>query len=412
METDIVIVGAGIAGLRIATELLKSKPSLKILFIEMYAKAGGRIDTIRSGSSHYESGAGRIHSSHSKLLDIIKSNKLSLTKIDSQLNWRSSADKVTEKDEFFTLFKEYLEILRSLSKEKLRTQTIRDLLIEVLDVEMAKNILDKYPYRSELETMSADSALDLFATLDKGNFYIINEGFHKVPEILYENLKKQGVQFKFNHEILKIEYNKTYKVIALNKGKSIQIQANRVILAIPQKALEKIYPFSPDHPLIKKVRMEPLLRIYSKYRTVEWFPKHSIVTDSPLRYIIPCNRTEGIIMSSYLDARDIEPWLEFTKKEQNADLKQKIENETQNLFPELSIPKSVFTKAYLWRQGCSYWLPGDYDYREVSKQALYPMPEMYPGLHIVGESFSQKQQWVEGALEHADQLVNLILESI
>ena len=117
-------------------------------------------------------------------------------------------------------------------------------------------------------------------------------------------------------------------------------------------------------------------------------------------------------MSSYLDARDIEPWIEFTKKEQNADLKQKIENETQNLFPELSIPKSVFTKAYLWRQGCSYWLPGDYDYREVSKQALYPMPEMYPGLHIVGESFSQKQQWVEGALEHADQLVNLILESI
>jgi hypothetical protein len=104
--------------------------------------------------------------------------------------------------------------------------------------------------------------------------------------------------------------------------------------------------------------------------------------------------------------------IESQLKEQNAILKQKIANETQNLFPELDIPKALYTKAYLWRQGCSYWLPGNYDYREISKQALYPMPETYPNLHIVGESFSQKQQWVEGALEHADQLVKLILETI
>jgi hypothetical protein len=412
METDILIVGAGIAGLRVATELLKSKPTLKILFIEMYKTVGGRIDTVKTGSTHYESGARGIHSSHRKVLEIVKSNNLNLTKIDSQLDWRSSVYKKTEKNDYYTLFKINLDILRSLPKEKLRMQTVRDLFIEILGTEMAKNILETYPYRSELETMSADSALDLFTTLNNGNFYIINEGFHKIPELLYEKLKKQNVEFKFDHEILKVEYDDTYKITALNKGKTIQIRANRIILAIPQKSLEKIYPFSPDHPLIKKVRMEPLLRIYSKYRTADWFPKHNIVTDSPLRYIIPCNRAEGLIMSSYLDARDIEPWLQFTKKEQQDSLKQKIQNETQNLFPELDIPKSIFTKAYLWRQGCSYWLPGDYDYREASKQALYPMPETYPKLHIVGESFSQKQQWVEGALEHADQLVKLILESI
>ena len=116
-------------------------------------------------------------------------------------------------------------------------------------------------------------------------------------------------------------------------------------------------------------------------------------------------------MSSYLDARDIEPWLEFVKKENNEMLKDKIQNETQNLFPELVIPKSKYTKAHLWRNGCSYWLPGNYDYREASREALYPMPETYPNLHIVGESFSLKQQWIEGAIEHADSLVKLINES-
>ena len=113
-------------------------------------------------------------------------------------------------------------------------------------------------------------------------------------------------------------------------------------------------------------------------------------------------------MSSYLDSRDIEFWHDLHKKDRNDELKTKIQQETQHLFPELTIPESEMTKAHLWRDGCSYWLPGDYDYRKVSKQALLPMPQTHPRLHLVGESFSQKQQWIEGALEHADALVELI----
>ena len=117
-------------------------------------------------------------------------------------------------------------------------------------------------------------------------------------------------------------------------------------------------------------------------------------------------------MSSYLDARDTEPWLEFTKKENAQLLKSRIHDETQILFPDKLIPKAESTTPYLWKEGCTYWLPGDYDYKILSKTALYPMPEKYPNLHIVGESFSTKQQWVEGALEHSNDLVRLILESV
>jgi hypothetical protein len=38
------------------------------------------------------------------------------------------------------------------------------------------------------------------------------------------------------------------------------------------------------------------------------------------------------------------------------------------------------------------------------------MPQTHPKLHIVGESFSVKQQWIEGALEHADNLVEKLKE--
>jgi protoporphyrinogen oxidase len=402
---DILIVGAGIAGLHIATELQKRSPDLKIQIVEKYKNAGGRMETVHLDKIQYESGAGRIHSSHKMLLKLIKQHGLTTTDLKPTLQWRSELAKVTENDDFFAVFKDYCEVLSSLPKAKLQNTTIRDLLIEFQGVDLAKQLLNTYPYRAELEIMSADSALDLFNSLSTGKFLILNEGFSELVQRIQKNL---FTKIKFDHEIQRIEYNSTkkiYNVSGIHNKKPIQITAKRVILALPQKALEKIYPFSPDHPLLKKVRMEPLLRIYSIYKNSSWFPNSSIVTDSPLRYIIPIDRTKGVIMSSYTDARDTEPWLEFTKHENLNLLKDRIQDETQNLFPELTIPKSQKTTPYLWKDGCSYWLPGHYDYREASKQALYPMPEKYPNLHIVGESFSKKQQWIEGALEHADELV-------
>lgn len=408
--TSIIIVGSGIAGLHLATKLLNSKNNcFKILFLEQYKKPGGRIDTINTHNLHYEAGAERIHDSHKELLKLVKSHNLHLSKINNDIKWRSSTIKKSQPDNFLELFKEFSKILKELPKEKLQTQTIRDLLIEILGPALAKNILDTYPYRAELEIMSADSSLDLFKSLEDGNFYKLNEGFSKLIELLTENLKKQGVKFKFSHKIQRVDYDKetnTYTVSGLHNGNYIEFKTERVVLATDRKSLEKIYPFSPEHPLLKKVRMEPLVRIYSIYKEGDrdWFPETSIVTDSPLRYIKLVDKSKGLIMSAYLDSRDIEPW-----SLDDDTLKLRIQNETQNLFPEKDIPKSVYTKPHLWTNGCSYWLPGLYDYKEASVEALLPMPLTYPKLHITGESFSKKQQWIEGAIEHAETLATLII---
>ena len=89
----------------------------------------------------------------------------------------------------------------------------------------------------------------------------------------------------------------------------------------------------------------------------------------------------------------------------------KVQNETQALFPEFTIPPALYTKAHLWRDGCSYWLPNEESYIELSHKALDPLPD-HPNLPLIGESFSTKQQWIEGALEHADTLVAAIKENL
>jgi len=229
---------------------------------------------------------------------------------------------------------------------------------------------------------------------------------------MVKEAKALGITFDFNAEVQRIVFKEDneYSVTGLKNKSFKEWTTPRLILATPVNALERIYPFSPDHPLLKKIRMEPLMRIYSVYKDASWFPSTRVVTNSPLRYIIPVDTKKGIIMSSYLDSRDIEFWHDLHKKGNNEILKAKIQQETQALFPELTIPESQKTTAHLWHDGCSYWLPGDYDYRTTSQQALLPMPQTHPRLHLVGESFSLKQQWIEGALEHADALVALLKE--
>ena len=77
-----------------------------------------------------------------------------------------------------------------------------------------------------------------------------------------------------------------------------------------------------------------------------------------------------------------------------------LRHDLGQLFPGQVIPDIVWARPYEWSDGCSYWLPGSYDVVAASAEALQPLPE-WPDLHLTGESFSLRQAWIEGALEHA-----------
>jgi monoamine oxidase len=413
MLYDIIIVGAGVAGLSVAVGLKKLYPKLKIVILERYNAPGGRMWThtaqVGPHTVHYESGAGRVHSSHRRCLNLIKKHNLNTIRIESNSEWRPYGASESEPNYFEQTWYELCTLFSDLPKETLRLNTLRELAIDLLGVEKATQLLDMYPYRAEIEVMSAESSIPIYTELAKGHFVILKEGFTTLIKSIVKEAEKLGIAFVYDIEIQRVELKEEiYTVSGIKDKKYVQYKSKRTILAVPSKGLQKIYPFSADHPLLKHIRMEPLLRIYSVYKDTSWFPKHKVITNTPLRYIIPINKAEGLIMSSYLDSRDIEQWPDTTKPENMERIEFKIRNETQILYPNLEIPKAIYTKAHLWQDGCSYWLPGDYSYKKQSAQALHPMSETHPNLHLVGESFSEHQQWIEGALEHAERLIDML----
>jgi hypothetical protein len=78
------------------------------------------------------------------------------------------------------------------------------------------------------------------------------------------------------------------------------------------------------------------------------------------------------------------------------------------LFPDKKIPDPLFFRGHYWETGVTYWIAGNYSVEEVSKNACHPLPKELPGVYVCGESFSLKQAWVEGALEHTETCLKIL----
>ena len=184
------------------------------------------------------------------------------------------------------------------------------------------------------------------------------------------------------------------------------LEGKHCVLAVPVEALKKIHPFKTWKPA-KHISMKPLLRFYGVFPGEPWATGR-IVTATPIRYMIPGNPAIGAVQMSYTDSQDAEAWKAKLDRVGEAAVGEEILGELRRLVSP-TIPPPTFVKAHYWSYGVSYWLPGSYDPREESRRAYRPLKDM-PSVHLCGESFSLRQGWIEGALEHAAGLVRLLDE--
>jgi hypothetical protein len=176
---------------------------------------------------------------------------------------------------------------------------------------------------------------------------------------------------------------------------------------VPAAALKKIRG-AQGWKGLQKVAMKPLLRIYGVFPVEKFWAGEvgRIVTPHPIRYMIPGNPAIGSAQISYTDSEDAEFWKEKLDAVGEAKVGEEIVADLRRLVSP-TIPGASFVKAHYWENGVTYWLPGKYDPATLSREAYAPFPTLR-GVHICGESFSLRQAWTEGAMEHAAGLVKLL----
>lgn len=409
---DVIIVGGGMAGLYTGIELLK-RYSVRCCILERNSYLGGRVytfkDTIKGvGKVQWEAGAGRIATSHKYVRGLLKRYGLTFIPISSSSEWMDEAHLRT-KNSFDKEHDLYMEPLRSLSKDILGTHTLAELLEAIHGKQKAQAFYHKFPYHAEIHTMRADVALTSFDYEMGGHqaFGVCGEGLSELIRGMTEEYTSLGGIYATQMEVQHLKYTpeKNWNLSAMDKciKKPRFFQSSVCVLALPQSALQQMGGI--HLPVLKHLRMEPLLRIYAVFPTTKegsWFsdvPK--VVSSGPVRYIIPIQPQKGIVMISYTDGDDTHHWSHLSE----AHLQRPLMKEIRAMFPEKSIPDPIYLKKHLWKNGCTYWLPGSYDPHEESLQSLQPIKGQ--PLFLCNESFSTCQAWMESSLTQAHKMMEL-----
>lgn len=432
MTYDLIIVGAGAAGLRVGIETLKKHPQKRCCILEKYRYTGGRIVTYkkfipRVGEVQWENGAGRISTSHKKVLKLFEKYGLTFIPIGSDVDFVKESAPVITGNRFTSLLNFYLGPLTLLSQEELQRHTLKELLDKTLGRGVAKQFYEQFPYYSEIHDLRADIALHSFSHEMGTNegFGVCKEGLSALANAMAEEFISLGGTIIFDADVQRITSNPgisaksggdksiTIQSRIRNIGRVVEHNTKACVLALHSEAVSKIDGVK-HIPVLRHLTMTPLLRMYAVFPTkggVSWFSGlNKIVTDSVVRYIIPVDASRGIVMISYTDGKDAAWWMrqdETAGEHAEENVKDIVMSEIRKLFPDRRIPDPIFFKQHPWYQGCTYWLSGNYNVEEESRKSLQPLADSMPNLFMCGESFAVHQCWIESALEQADALLTL-----
>jgi glycine/D-amino acid oxidase-like deaminating enzyme len=423
-SADVLIVGAGIAGLYSGVQLLRRRPGSKVVIVEKYKTLGGRVITFRgkdgtaAAGMHWENGAGRVHSTHRRVRHLLREHGLHLAPIGASAGFMRGAGYGIETNDFEDLIATYLAPLRLLGAKALGATTLGKLLEEIHGETQANEIIVKFPYHAEIWVQRADMALEaLCGDLGTREGYgVCVEGLGALIAALADTFRGLGGEVVADCEVEQFERIGGEWIVEAFCGR--KWTCVQLVLAVHASAIgalkSSLTACGADVVMAaaERICMERLLRIYAIY------PKGSpmlriprLVVPGGLRYIIPVDPERGVVMISYTEGKDTEPWWKDAVAAASGDKKGlkhltwAIDAEVKRLFPGVKVPAPLFVKAHPWTSGCSYWLPGDYDPQELGRQILNPVS----GLYVCGESWSMHQAWMEGALESADEMLSTLL---
>jgi hypothetical protein len=412
MNYDYIIIGGGISGLYAMQELHKKDTSQRLLILDERDYWGGRLVT--HTNPQYEIGGARFHDNHPLLLSLLKKYKCHKVPISStshflhqtrnkQIIPYHNANKTLE-----TIMKNIIERSKKTPKTTLQKYTLKEWIIHLSkDPQLAKKIRDIFGYDSEITQMNAyDSLLSFERDFLTNQFYVVKEGFSELCHRMYKaHQHHKHVDFCLKRHVNHVSElgDGRYKVNCFNTKtkKEYTYEGTHLIFATKASQLREFSILKPIFHLLPCIYNAPLLRIYAKYPRQKgkvWFedmPK--IVTNAIPRQIIPIDPKSGLIMISYTDGQDIDPfWKDKRQKVLKNDevIQEMISDALDILFPQLSIPKPTYFKTHLWTIGCHHWKKGC-DSETIAQEIRHPLPNV----SIVGEAFSHKQAWAEGALE-------------
>jgi len=413
--TKHIIIGAGITGLYLAYQLiLKGVSAVDIVIFEGSNRIGGRIYTNEHKGFRYSVGAGRLGKKHKYVMKLINDFKLQdqIINIKKNTNYFVEGRLMNEEEllkHYKSNFKSLNELWRYAIEKKLNgnkydpslynLHNYFSLILSANDVELLKISLG---YIGEMYDMNAyNGLLTLRKDFDIRNneFFVLRNGIHILCDVLYKYILDAGVPVIFSsmlEDVCDGERNAN-KYIKINGGhggqEGVKHSYSKLYLTIKRGDYMNIGYFKKYDSLFNTVSDGHLLRIFAQYKDVWFKDMPKILTQNKLQFIIPIDYNSGLIQISYSDRYNADFWNAFKNEK---DVKKYLTKILNEMFPEKNIKEPEWITMHFWKAGDHMWNVGI-----NTKKIQEKMDEIFipKDIYILGETYSERQAWIEGAIE-------------
>ena len=414
-----IIVGAGITGLYLAYQLLlKGVSAVDIVIFEGSDRIGGRIYTNEHKGFRYSVGAGRLGKKHKYVMKIIKDFKLQdqIINIGKNTNYFVEGRLMNEAEllsHYKSNFKSLNELWKYAIEKKLNgnkydpclynLHNYFSLILSENEVELLKI---SFGYIGEMYDMNAYNGLiTLRKDFDIRNneFFVLRDGIHILCDVLYKYILDACVSVNFSsilEDVCDGECGERgdKKYVKVN---GVKHSYSKLYLTIKRGDYMNIGYFKKYESIFNTVSDGHLLRIFAQYKDVWFKDMPKILTQNKLQFIIPIDYNSGLIQISYSDRYNADFWNAFKNEK---DVKKYLTKILNEMFPEKNIKEPEWITMHFWKAGDHMWNVG-----VNTKKIQEKMDEIFipKDIYILGETYSERQAWIEGAIETVHKKLNI-----
>jgi len=120
-----------------------------------------------------------------------------------------------------------------------------------------------------------------------------------------------------------------------------------------------------------------------------------------LQFIIPIDYNSGLIQISYSDRYNADFWNAFKTEK---DVKKYLTKILNEMFPDKNIKEPEWITMHFWEAGDHMWNVGINTKKIQDKMDTIFIPK---DIYILGETYSERQAWIEGARETVHKKLNI-----
>lgn len=272
MKYDVIIVGAGAAGLVAAKELLSA--GHKICLLEANGVAGGRISTLTEGfNSPAEAGAEFVHGPLPVTLQLLKEANIPYYPIADKMVTVQQGEWL-EEEEQDNQWEKFTKALNKLDSDMTIRQFLDKYFADAEFIRLRESI-QRFSEGFDLADTTRASILSLkkeWSRMEETQ-YRIEGGYMQLINWMVDNYHKKGATIYFNSCVQKIEYNAGGVTVYTNEGQLFQ--ASKIIITVPvgvlkSGAIEFIPALTTHAAAIEQIGFGSVIKVLLEFSTAFW----------------------------------------------------------------------------------------------------------------------------------------------